>query len=353
MRCGRRRRAPPHAAARLVAVARVNVGILGAGALGTLVAASLASYATRHDSTSSVRLIVRDRETAEAIQRRGGLAVEEATLTGTARTSDAARATDAAHETEAACVTDDIASALAGIDVLLVAVKTFATRDAVVPLRPHITPHVAVLSLQNGIAAASDLAYALPGHTRIALAPTTEAAMLIEPGLVRRTARGRTHVGWVAGASADDAPLRRYAAFATAAGLATEVASPIEPVVWQKLVANAAINPTTALAGVVNGAILTDAALRAGAAELAREAAAVARACGIPIADDAAVAGAEAVMRATAANRSSMLRDLECGRRTEIDAISGTIVRLAAEHGSIAVPATARVYDEVRARARP
>ncbi len=330
----------------------MNVAILGAGALGTLFAASLASYGARHDPTSSIRLIVRDRDTAKAIQRRGGLAVEEATLTGIARTSDAARPTDAAHETEAACVTDDVARALADIDVLLVAVKSYATRDAVVPLRPHITPHVAILSLQNGIAAASDLAYALPGHSRIGLAPTTEAAMLIEPGLVRRSARGRTRVGWVAGTSADDAPLRRYAAFATTAGLATEVASPIEPVVWQKLVASAAINPTTALAGVVNGAILADVALHARAAALACEAAAVARACGVPITDDAAVADAEAVMRATAANRSSMLRDLERGRRTEIDAIAGTIVRLAAEHG-IAVPATARAYDEVRARAKP
>jgi 2-dehydropantoate 2-reductase len=137
----------------------------------------------------------------------------------------------------------------------------------------------------------------------------------------------------------------------TRAGLANEIVTPIEPRAWQKLVASLAINPTTALAGVPNGAILTIPALRERAASLAREAAAVARASEIalPFADP--VAYAESVMHETAANRSSMLRDLECGRHTEIEAIAGTIVRRAEALG-IAVPYARAALHEVRARTK-
>jgi 2-dehydropantoate 2-reductase len=96
---------------------------------------------------------------------------------------------------------------------------------------------------------------------------------------------------------------------------------------------NSAINPITALVGCGNGAVATDPALRRVAKAICDEGAAVARAEGH------AITGAEAFKRAmrvaeqTATNRSSMLRDLEGGRRTEVDFLNGAIVDLAARHG--------------------
>ncbi|MDB5091995.1 MAG: 2-dehydropantoate 2-reductase, partial [Candidatus Eremiobacteraeota bacterium] len=55
--------------------------------------------------------------------------------------------------------------------------------------------------------------------------------------------------------------------------------------------------------------------------------------------------------RATAANRNSMLQDLDAGRPSEIEAIAGAIVRSAADHG-IAVPLTHAMLRLVRARQR-
>lgn len=313
-------------AAASVGPCKTIVTIVGAGALGTLFAASLASVA-------EVRVLVRSADVAAAIARRGGIAIEGSPPAALTVTADARRAFDAA-------------------DLAIVAVKAFATRAALEPLRDVVAAATAIVSLQNGIDAADDIAAALERRARIALAPTTEAAMSLEPGLARRMAFGLTRVGWAAGdARPGDVTLERYAATAAAGCLATEVVAPIEPFLWRKLVANAAINPTTALAGTTNGALLADPDLRERAARLAREAAAVARAVGIALPYDDPVAEVEAVMRATAPNRSSMLRDLECGRRTEIEAISGAILRHAARLG-VAVPETQRAYDEVRARAK-
>ncbi len=298
------------------------VAVLGAGALGTLVAAALAAEC-------EVRLLVRESRVERAIAGRGGVNVA----------GEAIRAVHVTRDPEAS----------RGAALLIVAVKTYATVDALVPFRAVLPHDAVVLSLQNGIDAAAHIARALGGHARIALGPTTEAAIWLEPGLVRRTAIGATHVGWAEGHVSGQEP-GAVAALLTRCGLRAAVARPIEPYAWAKLVVNAAINPVTALARVSNGAILDDAALRARAAALAREAFAVAEAAGIALPFPDPVAEAERVMSLTAANRSSMLQDLERGGPTEIEAISGAIVRRAATYG-LHVPQTKRAYDDVLARA--
>ena len=49
----------------------------------------------------------------------------------------------------------------------------------------------------------------------------------------------------------------------------------------------------------------------------------------------------------TPQHKSSMLQDITAGKRTEIDALNGAVIRLAQEHG-IAVPYNLAVYNLVR-----
>jgi len=304
----------------------VKVAVLGAGALGTLVAWALAARC-------DVRLLVHDPGAEAAIAGRGGVTVA----------GEALRALRVTRDPEA---TRDVA-------LLVVAVKTYATIEALAPLRDALAASATVLSLQNGVDAASEIETALGRRSGIALGPTTEAATRLEPGVVRRAATGTTHLGWARSCDPGLAPdpLAAVATLFTNCGLRAAVARPIEPFAWAKLAINAAINPVTALAGICNGVVLERPALRERAAALAREAYAVARAEGIVLPFTDPVAAAERVMALTATNRSSMLHDLECGRPTEIEAICGTIVRRAAMH-RVAVPASQRAYDEVVDRAR-
>jgi len=301
----------------------VKVAVLGAGALGTLVAATLAVEC-------DVRLLVHDARVARAIATRGGITIAGETV----------RAVRVAREPEAA---RDVA-------LLVVAVKAYATIDALVPLRDTLASNAVILSLQNGIDAPSHIASALGQRRQVALGPTTEAATWLEPGVVRRTAVGATHIGWARGHDPGVEP-HALAALFTRCGLHATVARPIEPYVWAKLVINAAINPVTALAGVCNGELLERPLLRERAAALAREAHLVAQAEGVALPFPDPVVEAERVMMLTSANRSSMLQDVDHGRPTEIEAISGALVRHARAHG-VAVPATQRAYADVLARTR-
>ena len=267
---------------------------------------------------------------AQAIRARGGLQIEGGPIF-------------------AADITDDT-RAFYDVEAVLVAVKAQDTIAALQALRDVLPAATPIVTLQNGLDAVVDIERALGKRSALALAPTTEAALLLEPGYVRHTGVGLTTLGWAA-ARDGGSWLDEFAARLQRSGLAATVVRPIESHVWAKAVVNAAINPLGALAGAPNGALLERPELALRLFAIAREAEAVARAAGIELPfDDAAVYVAD-VVRATAANRSSMLQDIERGRPTEIEQIDGAIVRAARPLG-VAVPETARVLDEVRARTK-
>ena len=236
-------------------------------------------------------------------------------------------------------------SAFTDRDAVIVAVKTHATADALAPLRGVLLPRALVATVQNGIDNLDVVREALPGARAIA-GSTTQGVVLLGDGRVRTVNRGTTTFARddTAAPASDD-----LAGAFVAAGLDARVADDVGLLLWRKLVIVAAINPLGALTGRTNGAIVTDPELVPLARALAIEAATVALAEGVDPGDP--WAAVEAAARATAANRNSMLQDLDAGRPTEIGAISGAILRRARMHG-IAVPVTETMLRLVRARER-
>jgi 2-dehydropantoate 2-reductase len=299
----------------------VKIGIVGAGAIGLAFAAGLARV---HD----VVLLARRSAVAEKIAR-DGVAVE---------------AGDGAVTRVAVRATTDPRS-FADRDGVIVAVKAYATTDALAPLRGLLPAHALVATVQNGIDNVDVARAALPG-ARVVAGSTTQGDVLLGDGRVRTVNRGTTTFARddAAAPTSDD-----LANAFLAAGLDARVADDVSLLLWRKLVIVAAINPLGALTGSPNGAIVTDPDLVPVARALAAEAAAVAHAEDVDPGD--AWAAVEAAARATAANRNSMLQDLDAGRPTEIDAISGAILRRARTHG-VAVPVTETILRLVRARER-
>jgi 2-dehydropantoate 2-reductase len=123
-----------------------------------------------------------------------------------------------------------------------------------------------------------------------------------------------------------------------------------EPLLWTKLAVNAAINPLSAILGLPNGELLRLPGARAQLIAAAAEVGVVAQAAGIALPVDP-VARALQVAEATAPNRSSMLQDVEAGRRTEIEAITGAVVARAEALG-VPVPVNRELLAQVRALGR-
>ena len=322
----------------------MRVAVIGTGALGCLFAARLASCA-------EVWMLG---TWAEGVAAAAGAGVRVHEMDGTMRCVPIRAVADPVQAPPA--------------DVALLLVKSYQTDRAAAWAAQVLAPDGLAVTLQNGLDNGPRVARAV-GATRTVVGVTFEAATLLGPAEVRHAGRGPTLLGPGAGAvpvsqasglrghvpqasglrSAEHKPeacvtsprsqaegsYYGLVALLRQAGFAVEVALDIEGILWGKAVVNAAINPLTALWRVPNGELLATADRRALLADLAREAAAVAAARGITLPYPDPVARVEEVCRATAANRSSMLQDIERGRPTEIDSINGVIV---AEGRRLAVP---------------
>ena len=206
-------------------------------------------------------------------------------------------------------------------DLLVVTTKAYDTARAAAAAENArvVGPATRVLTLQNGLGNAEAL-HARFGD-RVLVGVTSHGVTFVEPGHVRHAGLGYLRLGSPYGAPVDDV----VEAFA-ACGLGAERAADVWGEVWAKVVVNVAINPATAITSLPNGALLQARELAEVMERAAEEAVAVAEAAGVRLPPDDLVARARQVAERTAENRSSMLQDVERGRRTEIDAICGEIV---------------------------
>jgi len=229
--------------------------------------------------------------------------------------------------------------ACAGARQALVLVKSWQTGRAARQLAVCLAEDGLALTLQNGLGNRQALEQAL-GASRVALGVTTVGANLLGPGRVRPAGEGTITLGEHAGILPVVEGLR-------IAGFTVELTSDPTGLLWGKLVINAAINPITALLGIANGELLERPQARWLAAATALEAAEVARAQGIHLPYPDPEAAVEGVAGRTAANRSSMLQDVQREAPTEIDAICGAIV-LAGEQWGVPTPVNRTLWMLVK-----
>jgi 2-dehydropantoate 2-reductase len=296
----------------------VRITVVGAGAVGSLLGARLAA------SGASVRLVGRPDHIA-AIQR-DGLVVEGV---GAGRWRiEAGTGLESAHEP----------------DLILLTTKTFDLAGASADIGRVLPGPRPILLPQNGLhpeaVVATELArdgWPDPGSVLVR-AVNTIPVTLVGPGVVRQPGEGELVL-----ADPDRAGSARVATSVLmealrSAGLPVRPVPDLELELWRKALVNAAINPVTALHRIPNGALRTS-PYHEEAEALLREAQSAAAVAGYAFTDPDADRSLERVIDATAANRSSMLQDVERGRATEIDAISGELLRTAARAG-LDLPAT-------------
>jgi 2-dehydropantoate 2-reductase len=135
--------------------------------------------------------------------------------------------------------------------------------------------------------------------------------------------------------------VRRIAEALIASGLRAPVTARIRTEIWVKILGNLAFNPISALTRATVVQMVRDSQVGPLAEEIMQEAEAVAQALALelPITIEQRMAGAEKVGE----HKTSMLQDLEAGRRLELEAVVGAVVELG-ERLNIAMPHTRTVY---------
>ncbi len=269
-------------------------------------------------------------------------------------------------------VTDDF-DAVAGADVVFVALKAYSLPELAPRLGELLAPGAAAIWAQNGIPwwyfqgladrdepAGGALESVDPGGIITkSIAPCHNVGCvvfcsteIIEPGVIRHTEGTRFTIGEPDGAASERCA--EISAAFKAGGLKAPVEARLRDQIWLKLIGNVAFNPVTALTRATLGELGTAPAMVDLLKAVFAECAAVAERLGItfPVSLDRRLEAGIAVGE----HKTSMLQDLEAGKQLEIGCMTGAVAELAGRLG-VPVPhietihACATLLDQLNRRA--
>jgi len=280
----------------------LKICVLGAGALGCAIGAALA------EGGADVWLLNRSKAHVDAMNASGLTLVTPA----------GERRVHVQAATEAAAV--------GPVDIVIVLVKSFHTRDAIAGAKALIGERTVVLSLQNGLGHEDILAEAV-GRERILAGRTYVGGVLLAPGrIISGTVGKQTYIGELDGSISER--VEAIAAVFNRAGLATAVSDNILGTMWDKLLVNVATGALSGITRLSYGDLYAVPELKSTALAAVGEALAVARAAGVRLSFTEPVQAWDRAAEGLPADfKASMLQSLEKGSITEVDFVNGAVVR--------------------------
>ncbi len=300
----------------------MKIGIIGAGAMGSLFAAHLV------DGGAEVWAFDHWRQHIAAINERGLLLKRS----GSERTIKVNATSDA--------------SIVGECDAVLVMVKYHQTAEAMQAAEPMIGPKTTIITLQNGLGNVEQIATVFPKN-QLVRGLTTLTCEMLQPGKIEASYsnKGETYL-W----SVDRVPAKsvdRFCAILNAGGINAAPAPDIELRIWKKLIVNCCLNTMCAITGLSVGKLIEQSnswPLLDGTAD---EICAVAMVKNIELEKDMARGFLRQIAEEARAHYPSMLIDVQNRRRTEIDCLNGAVLREADALG-MPVPYNQALYSIVR-----
>ncbi len=227
-------------------------------------------------------------------------------------------------------------------DCILLCVKAFSVESVLLNIKPFIEPNTPIILMHNGMGT-HQIAQKLLPYSPLLFATTTQASLKINEHEIKHTGEGITTLG------ALSASAHQYNFFTEVFNQAIPECQwhqNIEQALWHKLAVNCLINPLTTLMQIPNGELLS-AVYQDKLMALSHEIANVMEAEGIDCQADQLFEQGMTVAKKTAHNLSSMNQDLAAKRQTEIDFITGHLIRVADKHG-IEVPHHLSLYQAIK-----
>ena len=228
------------------------------------------------------------------------------------------------------------------VDWILFGVKTYDTQAATRAMQPMIGAQTAVLTFQNGVDAPDQIG-AIVGKEHVLVAPTQVVSNIAAPGVIEQKSPFRmTTVGEIGGQGLTPR-VEQIVAALKRVGIEVSAAPDGRVPLWHKFVFIASTAGLTSLARTAPYELFQLPEARATLRAAMQEVDAVGRAQGIAMDADIVERQYQFTLNLKPGNKPSMLLDVEQGKRLEIDALSGAVVRLGAAK-DIATPVHQTIY---------
>jgi len=235
-------------------------------------------------------------------------------------------------------------SRIGPVDVVVVAVKTYDNATALPLIAPLLGSDSVVLTIQNGVDSAREVAR-VAGEPRVIAGATYIATALSAPGVIEQTG---THRRIVFGEVFGELPrlsarVRAIHAALSSADIQSECVDDGRIPIWEKFIFLVTLAGFTGASRLPIGPLWADAAIRAQFLEGCREVERVARAEGVQVPADVVDRISRYISGIPGTMRSSLLIDLSQGKRIEVEALQGSIVRRAGA-AEVAAPIMSTLY---------
>jgi 2-dehydropantoate 2-reductase len=281
----------------------MKIGVVGAGAMGALFGARLVEA-----GVAEVVLLDVNKPHIEAI-RKNGLLFEDGANTRRVRIP----------------ATTDPAEA-GKVDFVIFFCKYPDSRQAIRDAQAMLTDKTVVWTPQNGIGNVEIIAEVVP-ERRIAKGLTSATSIQTGPGTIKTNFQGETETFISPVAGGENAVIAEVARLLTEAGLPTFLASDIDYRIWRKLCVNVALTVTTAAINIRIGAVGDSEYGQWLMRRIVEETVAVANAKGIPLTFEDGYGYVQELRLKALHHIGSTTGDMQNKKMTEIDAMTGAVVR--------------------------
>ena len=228
------------------------------------------------------------------------------------------------------------------VSLLVVAVKAPYLAEALERIEPDAVEHAVVLPLLNGLEHVELIRARLPGRVAAASLSQFEAYRVGRMQIVQGTPSG---VVTMASDDLSDHELEQAADILRSAGMQVEIEDDEKRVLWRKAARAAVVSSATALTRRTIGDLRTDPEWRPRMEQALTEACAVATADGVKMMPSAQWTR---IVEMDPGLTTSAARDVLAGKRHELDAIAGSVVR-AGQRLGVPCPVLARLAAEAEA----
>lgn len=288
----------------------MKIAIIGAGAMGSIYGA----YLSR---ANEVCLLDKNAAVVDAIKEKGLILQEDGK--------------DLVFRPEARLSSAEMAP----VDLVILFVKALYSEAALAENRHLIGKDTYLLTLQNG-SGHEDILQTVANSDHIIIGTTEDNGAVLAPGYVRHGGCGRTNIGMADGSMA--AILDQLKENFDRCGFTTKIHQNIQQLIWDKLFTNISLSAVTGILQVPMGFIAEDSYAWELTRQLAEEALQTAKAMGLSFDEEEVLEK----IRQTSLNNpqgcTSIYADLKNGRKTEVNTISGSVIKAASRYG-VEVPA--------------
>ena len=298
----------------------MKIAVIGAGAMGSI-------YGGRLSLENEVYLVDTNPDVVRTINEQG-IRLEE-------------NGEDVIFHPTAVTDTKDLPE----MDLVILFVKALFSRSALEGNRTLIGKDTYLLTLQNG-SGHEDILGEFAPLDHIIIGTTEDQGTILGMAHIRHGGTGGTNLGMLCPDT--EGMLPRLKETLDKCGFNGKIHENIQQLIWNKLFVNVALSAVTAILNVKMGFIAEDRFAAELSRQLLHEAVSVAKAMGLEADEDHLYKEIMETSKRVPEGITSICADLSNGRKTEVDTISGSVVR-AAKKAGVPVPAHEFLVNMVHA----